>query len=347
VRRPAPESVAIVVSASLPPPDLGVVIDALCAFQLTEALKGAIELDVFTHIAAGADTAAAIADRSGAAERGVRILCDYLTVRGFLSKDSGRYSCSPTAAVFLDKRSPAYMGSVANFLAHERIKERYRNLAGAARKGGTVAMSTVSPNDAVWVEFARSMAPFLGVVAGQVAPIVATPGRPQKVLDVAAGHGLFGIRVAQANPSATVYGTDWADVLKVAVENAAALGVSERYHTIPGSAFDVDLGGGYDLVLVPNFVHHFDPPTNVALLRKLRRAMTPGATLAMVEFVPNEDRVSPPFPASFSLQMLGATEGGDAYTFSDLDAMLAEAGFSDRRAQPLEPTPQTLITAVA
>jgi hypothetical protein len=136
-------------------------------------------------------------------------------------------------------------------------------------------------------------------------------------------------------------------VLKVAVENAAALGVSERYHTIPGSAFDVDLGGGYDLVLVPNFVHHFDPPTNVALLTKLRRAMTPGATLAMVEFVPNDDRVSPPFPASFSLQMLGATEGGDAYTFSDLDAMLAAAGFSDRRAQPLEPTPQTLITAVA
>ena len=140
--------------------------EALCAFQLTEALKGAIELDVFTHIAGGAHTAAAIADRAGASERGIRILCDYLTVHGFLGKDDGRYACSPTAAMFLDKRSPAYLGSIANFLANERIVKTYRNLAGAARKGGTMATSTVSPNDPVWVEFARSMAPFLGMVAG-------------------------------------------------------------------------------------------------------------------------------------------------------------------------------------
>ena len=140
------------------------------------------------------------------------------------------------------------------------------------RKGGTVATSTVSPNDPVWVEFARSMAPFLGMVAGVLAPMVATPGRAQKVLDVAAGHGLFGLRVAQVNPSATVYGTDWADVLQVAVENASALGVADRYRTIPGSAFDVELGTGYDLVLVPNFLHHFDCTTstcvNTGLLAK-------------------------------------------------------------------------------
>jgi hypothetical protein len=321
--------------------------DALCAFQLTEALKGAIELDLFTHIAAGADTAAAIAARAGAAERGVRILCDYLTVRGFLAKEAGRYSCSPTAAVFLNQRSPAYIGSIANFLANDRIIKSYRNLAGAARKGGTVAASTVSPNDPVWVEFARSMAPFLGMVAETLAPIVATPGQPQKVLDVAAGHGLFGLRVAQANPQATVYGTDWADVLKVAIENAVALGVADRYQTIPGSAFEVALGTGYDLVLVPNFLHHFDKTTNTAFLSKLRHAMASAGTIAIVEFVPNEDRVSPPIAASFSLQMLGATEGGEAYTFSDLDAMLAAAGFSSRRAQPLDPTPQTLVIARA
>jgi hypothetical protein len=110
--------------------------------------------------------------------------------------------------------------------------------------------------------------------------------------------------------------------------------------------FEVELGTGYDLVLVPNFLHHFDKTTNTALLAKLRRAMKTGGTIAIVDFVPNEDRVSPPTAASFSLQMLGATDGGEAYTFSDLDRMLAAAGFSDRRAQPLGPTPQTLVTAV-
>ena len=334
-------------STAFQPPDPGLVLDALNAFQLTQALKGAIELDVFTHIESGAVTAAAIAERAGASERGVRILCDYLVVRGFLGKQDGRYESSPTAKAFLDRRSPAYIGSIANFLAHDRIMKSYRNIADVVRKGGTVATSTVSPNDPVWIEFARSMAPFLGMMAGLLAPIVATPGHPQKVLDIAAGHGLFGLRVAQANPDATVYGTDWEDVLKVAVENAAALGVADRYRTIPGSAFDVDFGSGYDLVLVPNFLHHFDAATNTDLLRKIRSSMKPGGVIAVVEFVPNEDRVSPPVAASFSLQMLGATEGGEAFTFRDLDAMLAGAGFSNRTAQPLGPTPQTLVLAQA
>ena len=333
--------------AAFPPPDPGLLFEALNGFQLTQALKGAIELEVFTHIGAGAVTAAAIAGRAGASERGIRILCDFLVIHGFLGKDDVRYVNSPTAAAFLDTRSPAYIGSIAGFLANDRIVRSYMNLAGAARKGGTMATSTVSPNDPVWVEFARSMAPFLGMVAERVAPIVARPGEPQKVLDIAAGHGLFGLMVAEANPSATVYGTDWADVLRVAVENASRLGIVDRYHTIPGSAFEVEFGTGFDLVLVPNFLHHFDAETNIGLLRTIRRAMTAGGTIAVVEFVPNEDRVSPPIAASFSLQMLGATDRGDAYTFRELDAMLAEAGFSDRRAQQLAPTPQTLVLATA
>jgi hypothetical protein len=328
-------------------PDPGLILNALNAFQLTQALKGAIELEVFSHIAAGPTTAAAIAAQASASERGVRILCDFLTVHGFLGKEDGRYTNSPTAAAFLDKRSPTYIGSMAGFLANERLVSSFSNLAGAARKGGTVATSTVSPDDPIWVDFARCMAPFIGMIAGRLAPIVARPGQPQKVLDIAAGHGLFGLMVAKANPAAKVYGTDWPNVLSVALENAAALGVADRYDTIPGSAFDVDLGTGYDLVLVPNFLHHFDPETNTALLGKIRRAMIPGGTISIVEFVPNEDRVSPPIPAAFSLQMLGGTDSGEAFTFRDLDAMLAAAGFSDRRAQLLEPTPQTLILARA
>jgi hypothetical protein len=158
---------------------------------------------------------------------------------------------------------------------------------------------------------------------------------------------MFGLFVARANPAATIYGTDWAAVLDVALENARAFGLADRYHTIPGSAFDVDFGTGYDLVLVPNFLHHFDVPTNTSLLGKIRRAMTPGGTIAIVEFVPNEDRVSPPIPASFSLQMLGGTESGDAYTLSELTTMLTGAGFTDVKGEPLQPTPQTLVRARA
>jgi SAM-dependent methyltransferase len=130
-------------------------------------------------------------------------------------------------------------------------------------------------------------------------------------------------------------------VLELSTEHARQAGVGERYHTIPGSAFDVDFGTGYDLILLPNFLHHFDHATNVKLLKKVRAALKPGGRVATVEFVPNEDRISPPMAAAFSMMMLGSTEGGDAFTFKELDAMLRDAGFGESTAQPLGP--QTLI----
>jgi len=328
-------------------PDPGRIFETLCAFQQTEALKGAVELDIFTHIAEGASSVAKIAKRAQASERGIRILCDFLTIQGFLAKTDGRYSNSPTAEMFLNKRSPAYIGSMATFLAHPGLMECFHDMAGSVRKGGTVSKGTLAPEDPVWVVFARAMAPFMAMMAEMVAKIVALPGAAQRVLDISAGHGLYGLMVAKANPSAQIYASDWANVLEVARENAAKFGVTERFHTIPGSAFDSDFGSGYDLVLVPNFLHHFDPPTNVKFLRKLRVAMKPGAMLAIVEFVPNEDRISPPMAASFSLQMLGGTASGDAYTFREFSEMLSEAGFSNIQQQPLVPTPQTLVSAKA
>jgi 2-polyprenyl-3-methyl-5-hydroxy-6-metoxy-1,4-benzoquinol methylase len=274
-------------------------------------------------------------------------LCDFLTIQGFLAKTDGTYSNSPTAEVFLNKRSPAYIGSMATFLADPGLMECFHDMAGSVRKGGTVSQGTLAPEDPVWVVFARAMAPFMTMIADIVAKIVARPGEAQKVLDISAGHGLYGLMVAKANPSAQIYAADWANVLEVARENAAKFGAADRFHSIPGSAFDSDFGSGYDLVLVPNFLHHFDPPTNVTFLRKVRGAMKPGSTLAIVEFVPNDDRISPPMAAAFSLQMLGGTESGDAYTFREFSAMLSEAGFKDSQQQPLAPTPQTLVSAKA
>src|SRR6185436_8703132 len=110
-------------------------------------------------------------------------------------------------------------------------------------------------------------------IAGLVA---AGEGRKCKVLDIAAGHGIFGITIARHNPNAEIYAVDWASVLEVAKENAQAIGVAARHHTIPGSAFDVDLGDGYDVALLTNFLHHFDPPTNEKLLRRIHAAMATG-----------------------------------------------------------------------
>src|SRR5579864_1216287 len=257
--------------------------NALNGYQLTEAVKAAIKLDVFTAIGEGNNTAASIAKRCKAAERGARILCDYLTIHGFLNKTNGSYSLAPDAAMFLDKRSPAYMGTVADFLTGEGQVEGHRRMADAVRKGGTAKeQNSLDPNDPMWVLFAHAMKPLMMMPAQGIAQEMAKGGKVKKVLDIAAGHGMFGIVVAQHNSEAQIYAVDWPNVLDVATQNAKAMGVGARHHLIPGSAFDVEFGEGYDLVLITNFLHHFDVPTCVKFLKKCHKAMAPGGRVAIL-----------------------------------------------------------------
>jgi ubiquinone/menaquinone biosynthesis C-methylase UbiE len=325
-------------------PNPAIIFETLNRYQHSMALKGAIDLDLFTHIADGATTADAIAAKCKASERGIRILCDFLTIMGFLTKANGSYGLTQNSKLFLNRRSSGYMGTIANFLVSPSALADFRDVAALVRKGGTLdGAGVMEPESDIWVEFARSMMPIASIVAQATAPRVTEPGRKQKVLDIAAGHGMYGISVARHNPAAEIVAVDWKKVLEVAIENAREAGVQDRHHTIPGSAFEVDFGTGFDLVMLPNFLHHFDPPTNVPLLKKIRAAMKPGGRLATVDFVPNENRVTPPIAAAFAMIMLARTERGDAYTFRELDQMFREAGFGESRIQSLDPSPQQLV----
>ncbi len=320
--------------------------ETLNAYQRTEALKTAIELDIFTAIGEGAATVPEIARRSQAAERGIRILCDFLTVLGFLTKQANRYTLTPDAAMFLDRRSPAYLGGTVRFLASPLLIQAFQVLTAAVRKGGTAlgAEGYLAPEHPIWVDFARSMMPMMALPAELMAKLFeAGRGDRWKVLDIAAGHGVFGITLARHNPNAEIFAVDWAKVLEVAKENAKAAGVADRYHTLPGSAFEVNFGEGYDLVLLTNLLHHFDSAECEALLRKVHTALRPGGRVAILEFVPNDDRVSPPLPASFALIMLSNTPAGDAYTFAEYQKMFRNAGFSSSELHALPPTFQHLV----
>ena len=320
-------------------------IDAVMAYQMTAAVKAAVALDLFTAIAKEDGELAPIAKRVQASERGVRILCDYLTVQGFLQKEAGRYRLTPSTSVFLTTSSPAWMGSIVDFLAAPEMMSNWlEDPVSFVRNGGSEGLGNIAPDNPIWVKFARAMVPFVAQTAQGIAEQVsAWPKPPKRVLDIAAGHGLFGIAIAKAVPDAQVVATDWQAVLEVAKENASAAGVSARYRTIAGSAFDVEWGSDFDLVLLTNFLHHFDPPTCVELLSKVRRSLNPGGRALAIEFVPNEDRVSPPFAAAFSFTMLATTPRGDAYTARELEQMGRQAGFATVSVAPLLPSPQSLV----
>ncbi|MFP5210766.1 MAG: methyltransferase [Acidobacteriota bacterium] len=323
-----------------------VVFEMLQAHQRTAALKAAIDLDIFRAVGDGPGDAASIARHCSASERGIRILCDFLTINGLLAKEDGRYRHTPASAAFLDPRSPSCLASIAQFLANPAMHEPYNQLAEIVRTGRTSMPGdgSVEPENPIWVQFAETMAPMMAPMAGPLGAVVLDGHNgPMRVLDIAAGHGLFGIEIAKQNPQAHVTGLDWAPVLRVALDNARKAGVHDRYNMLPGSAFDVEFGGPYDAVLLTNFLHHFDQPTCVGLLKKVRSALQPGGRVATLEFVPNEDRVSPPMPAAFALTMLTSTPAGDAYPLSALTAMYSEAGFNGITAHPIPMSPHTVV----
>ena len=147
--------------------------------------------------------------------------------------------------MFLDKRSPAYLGGAIEFLLSPMLTDGFNDLAAAVRKGGAVISEegVVAPEHPIWVKFARAMAPMMAMPSQLMAKLAdERADRNLKILDIAAGHGLYGIAFAKnirrRRSSRWIGRPCW----EVAKENARNAAVSDRYSTIEGSAFDVEYG---------------------------------------------------------------------------------------------------------
>lgn len=334
----------------MPPqgPSPALFFETISSYQRTEALKAAIELDLFSPMENGPKSVAELADACHASPRGVRILLDYMTILGFLNKHQDLYDLTDDSKVFLVRKSPAFLGDSIGFMLAPVQKKSFEQLTAAVRKGGTVVTDegTVSHDNPIWVQFARYMAPLMHMPARLLAGLIGGDrSEPLRVLDVAAGHGLYGITIAEQYRHAHVTALDWPNVLAVAKENAQRAGVSDRHQLLPGSAFDVDWGGPYDIVLLTNFLHHFDVPTCEELAAKAFAALAPNGRTLTLEFIPNADRISPPSTANFALVMLATTPQGDAYTFAELEKIFAHAGFQRSEFHPLPPTTQQAVVS--
>ncbi|HUS37718.1 MAG TPA: class I SAM-dependent methyltransferase [Verrucomicrobiae bacterium] len=319
-----------------PSPDA--IFDAITAYQKTAAMKAAVDLDVFTHLAEAPATAAELAKHCGAAERGIRILCDYLAVHGFLTKAGNTYAATQDTGVFLNRKSPAYAGGALDFLLSTELDGAFESLSEAVRRGGTARpnQGSVAPDHPMWITFARAMGGLMVPASHGLAELIPLDrNQPLRVLDVAAGHGMWGIGFAKEFPQAHIVALDWESVLQVARENAQQNGLANRFSSITGNAFEVDLGRDYDVVLVPNFLHHFNAADCVKFLKRVHTALKPNGCVAIVEFVPNPDRISPPGSAGFSLVMLATTPEGDAYTLAEYAEMLSQSGFEPPKLHPL------------
>jgi hypothetical protein len=216
-------------------PNPQLVWDTINAYQRTSALRAAIELDLFSALGGRGATATDLARQCDTSTRGTRILCDYLTVLGFLSKEADRYGLTPTSSAFLDRRSPACMASTIQFLNSPKLMSGFANLTDTVRQCGTPlrrgGMTEAAPDE--WVVFAESMMPLLRPASEFLAEEAVTGSKPvDRVLDIAAGHGLFGIAIGQRASQAEIVAQDWPNVLKVAEAHAQSAGLGQRYHLL-------------------------------------------------------------------------------------------------------------------
>jgi 2-polyprenyl-3-methyl-5-hydroxy-6-metoxy-1,4-benzoquinol methylase len=165
-----------------------------------------------------------------------------------------------------------------------------------------------------------------------------------RVIDLAAGSGIWGIAVAQKSPRARVTALDWAGMIPTTKRITEKFGVRDRFDFIEGDLSEANFGGGYDVATLGHILHSEGEQRSRQLLKKTFRALKSGGTIAIAEWLVNDQRTKPLPSLMFSVQMLVNTENGGTFSFNEIKQWLEDAGF--RRVRKLKaPGPSPLILA--
>jgi len=301
-----------------------------CGLKYTVA-KLAMELDVFSAIAAGHGTLEEVAAAIGASQRGARILLDALCPIGLLAKSGGVYSLTPTAATFLVPGRPAYCGGA--WLTFWRDRDQ---LAEAVRTGQATLDIPGPQAEDLWAELTASDLvtwPRRAETARErwaQLGISAASRRGLRILDAACGSGVDSFVLAQADPAARVMALDLPKVLAIAAQVAAHMGVREQVTFCPGNLLAVDLPAGeFDIVLFGAILYYFGPDDVTAVLRKAWHALVPGGLVAVRTIIADQDRCQDEMALLMAVELLHDAPHGQVYTFSEYQAFLDASGFTD------------------
>lgn len=310
-------------------PSLQTLMEMVWSFAPARALSAGVQLDVFSHIAAGHKSAAEIARAAGASERGMRMLLDMLVAFQILTKSGDRYELTPLAAQYLVRESPDYIGAMMEI---DAVWESWGRLVEVIRTGRPVRrIEQKEKAEQFFPILVRSLHIMNREPARRAAAVLGAGvvRRGMRVLDVACGSGVWSIAIAEADREARVTAQDFPAMLEVTRRYLERHGLLDRYDFLPGDLKEVDFGENrYDLALLGNIVHSEGERSSRALFRRLHGALRPGGRIAIIDMIPNEERTGPPFPIIFAVNMLVNTEEGGTFTLSEYTEWLAEAGFA-------------------
>jgi 2-polyprenyl-3-methyl-5-hydroxy-6-metoxy-1,4-benzoquinol methylase len=308
-------------------------------------VDAAVNCGVFDHLAERSRTAQELASESGASVRGLTAILNALVGLDFLTRKGERYALTPESSSFLVSTKPGYHGLFVHH-ATQQMLPHWLRLTEAVQSGRPVfAVNQRQRGQDFFAKFVEGLFP-LGYKAAQVLGAhlgVPKTRKPVSVLDLGAGSGVWGIALAQQSPLVQVRAVDWPGVLEVTKSIAKRHGIADRLQTAAGDLLQADFGTGHDLAIIGHILHSEGRERSRQLLRKTLAALEPGGTLAIAEFVPNDERTGPPLPLMFAVNMLIHTEAGDTFTFKEMAGWLREAGFINvRRLEAPAPSPLIL-----
>jgi ubiquinone/menaquinone biosynthesis C-methylase UbiE len=316
-------------------------------YAIPLTIKAAIDNRAFDVLDSGPKTAAQIAKESGASVRGLTAILNMLTSVELIAKGGdGRYSLTPESQTFLVSTKPSFQGGIFKHLSTQLIP-KWLQISEIVKTGKpAISVNEQGEGAAFFEEFVEDIFPMSYPAArtlGESLQLAASK-QPIRVLDLAAGSGVWGIALAQQSQQVTVTAVDWPGVLPVTKRIATRFGVGERFTLIAGDLQEAAFGTGYAVATLGHILHSEGAERSKLLLKKTFAALAPSGTIAIAEFVANDTRTGPPAAMIFAVNMLVNTDHGDTFTLPEMTAWLTDAGFKSVRTLEA-PGPSPLILA--
>ena len=294
-------------------------------------LQTGVRLGVFTELAAGSCGAAELAQKIGCEARAAGLLLDGLSAMGLLIKLDDMYQNCPEAERFLVESSPHYMGHI--ILHHHHLVDGWAQLDKSVRTGGPVQTRSYGA-EIERESFIMGMFNLSMQIAPQIAEQVDLGGRT-RLLDLGGGPGTHAIHFCRNNPGLRALIFDRTTTEPFARQTVARFELEERIE-FAGGDFTTDPipGGPYDVAWLSHILHSNTAEQCYEIVRKSVAVMETGGLILVHDFILNNNKDGPEFPALFSLNMLLAGNGGRSYSQDEIFDMLGSAGVVELQHHP-------------
>ncbi len=297
-------------------------------FMASRALLSAAELDLFTSLEDGPQTAKELSQAKGLDERATDRLLNSMVANGYLDKTRGRYGLNEQGARLSANHSRSVLPMIRHMI---HVWDNWSRLTETVIQGVNTERESITELDKQKQrDFIEAMHTVGRDLAEEIAAFYGETSC-RRLLDVGGGSGVYTLAFLRQNPAMEGIIFDLPRVIPITEERVRQEEEGERITLFPGDFYQDELPMGCDMALLSAIIHQNGPQQNLELYRKVHRALEPGGVLLIRDHIMDEPRTRPKSGVIFALNMLVNTESGDTYTFEEVRSGLEQAGFEQVR----------------